>query len=158
VEKQPQARHYVELATSELKFKFPEPGRLEGIKTSTQKFIEMKGVDYTYPGADKPTLTDVNLKMTLSSRVAVVGANGAGKTTLIKMLVGETTPSNTAADPTFFIHHNLRIAYIAQHSFHHVEAHYENSPCSYIAWRFKDSVDKEKMESEGESGERAEGE
>ena len=46
VEKQPQAKHYFELATSELKFVFPEPGRLEGIKTSTQKMLELGNVDY----------------------------------------------------------------------------------------------------------------
>ncbi len=79
VEKQPQAKHYFELATTDLKFVFPEPGRLEGIRTSTQKFLEMDNVDFAYPGAEKNTLNSVNLKMSLSSRVAVVGANGAGK-------------------------------------------------------------------------------
>ena len=79
VEKQPQAKHYFELSTTDLKFVFPEPGRLEGIKTSTQKFLEMEGVDYRYPGAEVNTLNDVNLRMALSSRVAVVGENGAGK-------------------------------------------------------------------------------
>ena len=110
----------------------------------------MKNVDFRYPGTDHNQLTDVNIKLTLSSRVAVIGANGAGKSTLIKMIVGETLPSNAEEKNTsFFLHHNLRIAYIAQHSFHHVEAHYEESPCAYIAWRFKESVDREKMESEG---------
>jgi len=148
VEKQPQAKHYFELATSELFFKFPQPGRLEGIKTSTQRFLELERVDFRYPGTDKNQLTSVNLTMTLSSRVAVVGANGAGKTTLIKMLVGDTQPSNLGACK-FFRHHNLRIAYVAQHSFHHVEQHYEQSPCDYIAWRFKDAYDREKFLSEG---------
>ena len=86
--------------------------------------------------------------MTLSSRVAVVGANGAGKSTLVKMIVGETRPSNEGRCQ-FFIHHNLRIAYVAQHSFHHVESHYEQSPANYIAWRFKDGYDMEKFLSEG---------
>ena len=43
VTKQPQAKHYFELATTDLKFVFPEPGRLEGIRTSTQRFMEMEG-------------------------------------------------------------------------------------------------------------------
>ena len=43
VKKQPQAKHYFELATTDLKFVFPEPGRLEGIRTSTQRFLEMEG-------------------------------------------------------------------------------------------------------------------
>ena len=70
------AQHYFELSTADLKFIFPQPGRLEGIRTSTQKFLELSNVDYTYPGNTAATLTDVNVKMTLSSRVAVIGANG----------------------------------------------------------------------------------
>ena len=147
VKKQPQAKHYFELATTDLKFIFPDPGRLEGIRTSTQRFLEMEGVNYRYPGNDVDTLTDIHLKMTLSSRVCLIGANGAGKTTLVKMIVGDTTPSNPT-DCRFFIHHNLRIAYVSQHAFYHVEQHIEDSPVAYIQWRFKDGFDKEKIESE----------
>uniref|UniRef100_A0A7S2LGB8 ABC transporter domain-containing protein n=1 Tax=Leptocylindrus danicus TaxID=163516 RepID=A0A7S2LGB8_9STRA len=146
VKKQPQAKHYFELATTDLKFKFPDPGRLEGVRTSTQTFLEMGGVNFRYPGCDQYQLTDVNLKLTLSSRVVVLGANGAGKTTLVKMMVGDTTPSNLGGCK-FFIHHNLRVAYVAQHSFHHVEQHMESSPAAYIQWRFKDGYDKEKIQS-----------
>lgn len=145
VKKQPQAKHYFELATTDLFFKFPDPGRLEGIRTSTQKFLEMENVDFRYHGADKNTLTGVNVKMSLSSRVAILGANGAGKTTLVKMLVGDTQPSNLGSCK-LNIHHNLRVAYVAQHSFHHVEQHTEGSPAAYIQWRFKEGYDKEKLE------------
>lgn len=147
VKKQPQAKHYFELATTDFKFVFPNPGRLEGVRTSTQRFLEMEGVNYRYPGVDTDTLSDVNLKMTLSSRVCLVGANGAGKTTLVKMIVGDTTPSNPTSC-RFFVHHNLRIAYVSQHAFYHVEQHIEDSPVNYIAWRFKDGYDREKIESE----------
>jgi elongation factor 3 len=148
VEKQPEAKHYFELAVSDdsLKFSFPDPGRLEGVKTSTQKFLEMENVDFSYTGSGVNQLTDVNLKMSLSSRVVVLGENGAGKTTLLKMIVGETVPSNLS-NCTYYIHQNLRIAYVAQHAFHHVEQHLNESPVSYIQWRFKDGFDKEKMES-----------
>ena len=148
VEKQPQAKHYFELSvTDQLQFNFPEPGRLEGVRTSTQKFLEMEHVDFRYPNRDVNTLTNINLKLTLSSRVVVLGANGAGKTTLIKMIVGETVPTNMDICK-FYIHPNLRVAYVAQHAFHHVEQHMEESPVSYIQWRFKDGYDKEKMDSE----------
>lgn len=147
VEKQPQAKHYFELATTDLKFVFPEPGRLEGVRTSTQKFLEMENVDFRYPGAKQNSLNAVNLKMSLSSRVAVVGANGAGKTTLIKMLVGETQPSNIGACK-LYMHHNLRVAYVSQHAFFHIENHLEDAPAAYIQWRFKDAYDKEKINSE----------
>lgn len=64
------------------------------------------------------------------------------------MIVGDSLPSNLGKCK-FFIHHNLRIAYVAQHSFFHVEQHLEESPVAYIQWRFKDAFDKEKLESEG---------
>lgn len=147
VEKIPQAKHYFELSTTDLKFVFPDPGRLEGVRTSTQKFLEMEGVDFKYPGAEVNTLNDVNLKMSLSSRVAVLGANGAGKTTLVRMIVGESLPSNLGACK-FWIHHNLRIAYVSQHAFYHVEQHLEDAPAAYIQWRFKHGYDKEKLNSE----------
>jgi len=149
VKLQPQAKHYFELVTSDggLKFVFPEPGRLDGVKTSTQKFLEMENVDYRYPGSEKNQLNNVNLKMSLSSRVVILGANGAGKTTLLKMIVGETIPSNSGIG-RFYVHPNLRIAYVAQHAFSHVERHMEDSPVAYLQWRFKDGFDKEKLESE----------
>ena len=147
VEKQPQAKHYFELSTTDLKFIFPDPGRLEGVRTSTQKIVEMENVDFRYPTATVNSLTGCYLKMSLSSRVAILGANGAGKTTLIKMIVGETRPSNPD-QCKLYIHHNLRVAYVSQHAFFHVEQHLEDSPASYIQWRFKDGYDKEKIMSE----------
>jgi elongation factor 3 len=72
--------------------------------------------------------------------------NGAGKTTLIKMLVGETVPSNPGVC-RHYVHPNLRIAYVAQHAFSHVEQHMDDSPVHYIQWRFKEGWDREKMES-----------
>lgn len=81
VQLQPQAKHYFELATTDnLKFNFPDPGRLEGVRTSTQKFLEMENVDFQYPGANKKQLSSITLKMTLSTRAVLLGANGAGKT------------------------------------------------------------------------------
>jgi len=147
VEKQPQAKHYFELATTDLKFKFPDPGRLDGIKTSTQKFLEMENVDFRYPGASENTLKDVNLKLSLSSRISIIGPNGSGKTTLVKMIVGETQPSNIGACK-LYIHHNLRVAYVSQHAFYHVEQHLDNAPAAYIQWRFKEGYDKEKIQSD----------
>lgn len=43
-------------------------------------------------------------------------------------------------------HHNLRVAYVAQHSFHHLEEHCDKSPVEYIQWRFAKGVDKEILE------------
>jgi elongation factor 3 len=63
------------------------------------------------------------------------------------MIVGETLPTNLGVC-THYVHPNLRVAYVAQHAFYHVEQHMDESPVAYIQWRFKDGWDKEKMESE----------
>jgi len=55
--------------------------------------IELSDVGYTYPKAEKPTLTGINLKIRAGERIAIVGANGAGKTTLVKLICGLYTPT-----------------------------------------------------------------
>jgi len=55
--------------------------------------IELSGVGYTYPKAEKPTLTGINLNIRAGERIAIVGANGAGKTTLVKLICGLYTPT-----------------------------------------------------------------
>ncbi|CAK4081420.1 unnamed protein product [Aphanomyces euteiches] len=133
VELHPEAKHYYELSASDTQFIFPQPGRLDGITSTTRRILSMEHVNYTYPGASKPQLIDVSVKLCLASRVAVIGANGAGKSTLIKMIVQETSPDG---EGEMWKHHNLRVAYVAQHSLHHVEQHLDSSPVEYIQWRF----------------------
>merc|ERR1711935_401472 len=76
------------------------------------------------------------------SRVAVIGANGAGKSTAIKILVGEMTPGVG----TIWKASGLRLAYVAQHAFHHLEKHMQETPVQYIMWRFAGNDDKESLE------------
>ena len=40
---------------------------------------------------------------------------------------------------------NLRVAYVAQHSFHHIEQHLDTTPVDYMKWRFSGGFDKEDM-------------
>lgn len=68
-----------------------------------------------------------------------VGPNGAGKSTLIKLLTGETLPDIGRVEK----HPNLRVAYVAQHAFHHIEEHLEKTASQYIQWRYQDGHDKE---------------
>ena len=142
VAKVPAAASYYELSESGTKFAFPAPGRLEGIATSTKAILKLDGATFTWPGRDAPTLVDCSCKLTLGSRVSVLGENGAGKSTLIKLLVGENGPDNGEC---LWRHHNLRIAYVAQHSFHHIEQHLDSSPCEYLQWRFGKYIDQETL-------------
>ncbi|BBF42222.1 ABC transporter, ATP-binding protein [Lachnospiraceae bacterium KM106-2] len=48
--------------------------------------IEFKNVSFAYPGTDQLILKNLNCKLTLKDKMAVVGRNGAGKTTFIKLL------------------------------------------------------------------------
>lgn len=146
VEIHPEAKYYYELEGSTLQFKFPIPERLDGINSITKSVMKMNNVTYTYPGASKPTLRNCSVKLALGSRVGIIGANGAGKSTLIKLLVQEAEPDVTDPPAEIWKHHNLRVAYVAQHSFHHVEQHLDISPVDYMKWRFAAGVDKESME------------
>ncbi len=55
--------------------------------------IDLKEVDFVYPGRAHATLSGVNLRLEAGSTVAVVGENGAGKTTLVKLLTGMYRPT-----------------------------------------------------------------
>ena len=43
-------------------------------------------------------------------------------------------------------HPNARVAYVAQHAFHHIENHLEKTPNEYIRWRYEHGSDKEGLE------------
>lgn len=55
--------------------------------------IRLEQVTFTYPGAEKPTLIDLNMHIRAGETVAIVGRNGAGKTTLVKLLAHLYEPS-----------------------------------------------------------------
>lgn len=50
--------------------------------------IQVKNLTFTYPGANIPTLRDVNLTVEKGDFLAIVGNNGCGKSTLCKALNG----------------------------------------------------------------------
>lgn len=104
--------------------------------------MKMNDCTFTYPGNEKPTLFNISVQVSLSSRVACIGENGAGKSTMIKLLVGETVPQTGEV----WKHPNARIAYVAQHAFHHIENHLGKTPNEYIRWRYANNgEDKESL-------------
>merc|ERR1711871_141061 len=142
VEKYPEKKAYFELSNETMAFSFPAPGPLEGVKSRTKVILRMNNVTFTYPTKEKPTIFDVNLTVSQVSRVAVIGANGAGKTTAIKVFVGEMMPGQG----TIWKASGLRMAYVAQHAFHHLEKRMQETPTQYIMWRFAGNDDKESLE------------
>jgi len=142
VKKCPSAKSYYELGASEMEFKFPEPGFLEGVKTKAKAIIRVNKMSFQYPGTLKPQLDNITFQCSLGSRIAVIGPNGAGKSTLINVLTGELIP--TTGD--VYTHENIRIAYIKQHAFAHIDHHLEKTPSEYIQWRFQTGEDRETMD------------
>jgi elongation factor 3 len=141
VKQKPEAKQYYELTNENVSFSFPEPGPLEGVKSLTKSVLKMKNCYFQYPTAPKPQLIDVSIQVSMASRVAIVGVNGAGKSTLIKILVGELEPNSGIIER----HPNVRVAYVAQHAFHHIENHLDKTPVEYIMWRYRSGFDKEQI-------------
>ncbi len=48
--------------------------------------LELRGVEYRYPGAELPVLTGVSLTARPGEVTAIVGSTGAGKTTLLELI------------------------------------------------------------------------
>merc|ERR1711892_859655 len=120
----PEAAAYYKLESDSIAFSFPEPGMLEGVTSRTKALIKM------------------SVQVSMASRVAVIGVNGAGKSTMIKLMVGEIEPNEEGAAKVVK-HPNMRLAYVAQHAFHHIENHLELTPTQYIEWRFQGGMDRE---------------
>lgn len=58
------------------------------IKAESLSDIRIRNMSFTYEGAEKPTLHDVNINVRKGEKIAIVGHNGAGKTTFVKLLMG----------------------------------------------------------------------
>ena len=55
----------------------------------------IENVTFSYPGAQLPTLTSLNLSINQGEFVVLFGESGSGKTTLLKLLKKELTPHGT---------------------------------------------------------------
>jgi len=141
IEQNPDAKAYFSIKESKLKFKFPQPGPIEGVKSRSKALMKMAHCDFTYPGNTTPTLFDITIQVSMASRVGCVGENGAGKSTMIKVLTGEVVPQTGDV----WKHPNARVAYVAQHAFHHIESHLDKTANEYIRWRYSNGEDKESL-------------
>lgn len=141
IEQNPEAKAYFSIKEAKMKFKFPQPGPIEGVKSRSKALMKMGHCDFTYPGNSTPTLHDITIQVSMASRVGCVGENGAGKSTMIKVLTGEVVPQTGDV----WKHPNARVAYVAQHAFHHIESHLNKTANEYIRWRYSNGEDKESL-------------
>ena len=61
--------------------------------TSTRGEVRVEGVGFTYPGAVRPALDDVDLVVPAGTSLALVGRTGSGKTTLASLVARLHDPS-----------------------------------------------------------------
>ena len=70
----------------------------------------MKDMTKTFPGANKPVLSNINLQFYQSAKIGIVGPNGAGKSTLIKIMAGIDKDFSGEAWPG----ENITVGYLEQ--------------------------------------------
>eukprot|EP00968_Pinguiococcus_pyrenoidosus_P019160 scaffold2036_cov256-Pinguiococcus_pyrenoidosus.AAC.15 len=137
----PEARAYFEFKATRLKFTFPQPTYIDGVRSRSSPLMRVTDASLVYPGNTQPTIEHATVSVSRASRVACIGPNGAGKSTLIKVLTGEVEPTTGSV----WHHPAARIGYIAQHAFHHIEQHLSKTPNEYIRWRYAGGQDKENI-------------
>ncbi|QHI95409.1 ATP-binding cassette domain-containing protein [Aristophania vespae] len=100
-------------------FSFPEPQILP------PPMIRLENVAVGYDG--KAILSNLNLRLDMQDRIALLGQNGHGKSTFAKLLAGRLEPlkGDFAANP------RLKVGYFAQHQSEELIA--QNSPIDHMA-------------------------
>ncbi|RIA56615.1 ABC-F family ATP-binding cassette domain-containing protein [Dichotomicrobium thermohalophilum] len=121
-------------------FRFPSPARPLGNPLIR---IENAAVGYD---PDKPVLRELNLRLDVDDRIALLGANGNGKSTLAKLLAGrlEPTVGHRRASK------KLETGFFAQHQMDDLDP--AKSPYDYIATLMDDATEAQKRAKLGQLG------
>merc|ERR1711972_1089750 len=98
--------------------------------------LTLQGGAFGYE-AGKPILDNVDVKLSMESRVAIVGSNGAGKSTLLALLADRLKLSSGE----LWCHKSLRMAYIAQSHMTHLGDSLSSTPLEYMQARFRCGYD-----------------
>ena len=70
----------------------------------------MKSMTKSFPGAQKPVLSDISLQFYQGAKIGIVGPNGAGKSTLMKIMAGIDSDYTGEAWPG----EHITVGYLAQ--------------------------------------------
>ena len=70
----------------------------------------MKNMTKSFPGAQKPVLSNINIQFYQGAKIGIVGPNGAGKSTLMKIMAGIDTDFTGEAWPG----ENITVGYLPQ--------------------------------------------
>ena len=71
VEQHPEAKSYYTLAATSVRFSFPSPGSLMGVRSNTRAILKLSNCTFTYPGRIKPSLYNVSCALSLSRWVSM---------------------------------------------------------------------------------------
>ncbi|WP_033919865.1 energy-dependent translational throttle protein EttA [Sphingomonas sp. 37zxx] len=77
---------------------------------AVQYSFVMKGLTKTFPGANKPVLSNISLQFLPDAKIAIIGPNGAGKSTLMKVMAGMDTEFTGEA----WAAEGIKVGYLAQ--------------------------------------------
>ncbi|WP_040761880.1 ABC transporter ATP-binding protein [Ruminiclostridium cellobioparum] len=55
-------------------------------KASIKGSVEFKNLDFTYPGTERPVLSNINISIAAGKTLGIIGRTGSGKTTLINLI------------------------------------------------------------------------
>ena len=77
---------------------------------AAQYAFVMKDMTKTFPGAQKPVLSNISLQFYQGAKIGIVGPNGAGKSTLIKIMAGIDKDYTGEAWPG----ENITVGYLEQ--------------------------------------------
>ncbi len=87
-----------------------------------EKSVKIDNATFTYPGAEKPTIENLNLSIEKGTIVGLVGPTGSGKTTIIDIILGLLEPDDgkIIVDETKLTPNNLPawqndLGYVPQH-------------------------------------------
>lgn len=128
--------------TSE-EMRFPNPDQLISSSSAGRKapVLTLQKASYGYNGNGESgcestesgtVLNDVNVKLAMESKVAIVGANGSGKSTLLALMAGRLKPKKGE----LWWHERLRLSYVAQSHLTHLGESLEKTPVEYVQSRF----------------------